>query len=55
MFNINYIATLLAVMVVFMVIITVFASVCPTEVAQAQAVLAPLHEALDTVSIIVAQ
>ena len=52
MFNINYIATVLAVMVVFMVIITVFASVCPTEVANATAALAPLPEALHPVSII---
>ena len=48
MFNTNYIATLLAVMVVFMVIFFVVAAFFPTEIAEAQAMLAPLQEALSS-------
>jgi len=49
MFNINYIATLLAVMVVFMVILFVVAAFFPAEIANAQAQLAPLQEALQII------
>ena len=47
--NPNYIATVLAVMVMFMVICFVFAAFCPTQIAQAQEVLAPLQDALQMV------
>lgn len=50
MFKFDYLAILLAVMVVFMVIYFVFAAACPTQVAEAQEMLAPLQDALLSVT-----
>jgi hypothetical protein len=50
MFKFDYLATVLFVMVSLMVICFVFASVCPTQVAEATATLAPLQDALEVIA-----
>ena len=47
--NHEYVATLLAVMVFFMVVCCMFAAFCPTQIAEAQAMLAPLQDAMQII------
>lgn len=46
---VGYMAAVLMVMCMLMVVCFVFASVCPTQVAEAQAQLAPLQNALQMI------